>query len=152
MKIGEFWKLQSIDENAETQKKGAAKANSDFAALLQGELSDTEKSGSATQVSDLSATASLSAVSGAKCDSNVSGMIQDVDGMISMLQSLEELLKNQDNPKQVDQLIKKMTTAADKLQTRMEDVSGNEGLKDLANEVNVAALMESVKWRRGDYL
>ncbi len=152
MKIGEFWKLESIDETAEPLKKGAAKSNSDFAALLEDELSDTDKLGSATEISELASPSSISGISGAKCDSNVSAMIQDVDGMISMLQSLEESLKNQTAPKHVDQLIKKMATAADKLQARAEDVSGNEGLKDLAQEVNVAALMESVKWRRGDYL
>lgn len=152
MKIGEFWKLESVEGSAETQKKGAAKSDTDFAALLQDELSGAEKTGSGEGVSELNPTASVAGISGIECDKETAGAIEEVDRIIAMLQSMEESLKTDASPKQVDQIIKKLATAADKLQARMEGISGNQGLHDLAQEVNVATLMESVKWRRGDYL
>ena len=152
MKIGEPWKVQSVEGSPESKKSGAKRPDADFAALLQDELSGTDETSSNKKISELNQVLPTAGISGVTGDTRLSDLMEKIDGVISKLQSFEQALQTNASPKQVDQIVKEMGEAADKLQSTAEGASGYAGLDDVTQEINVAAYMESVKWRRGDYL
>jgi hypothetical protein len=78
---------------------------------------------------------------------------QVVDSTIGQLDRLEQLLQSPAaTPKHVDDAVNSLSSAAEKLQTSLGDLPGAHPLHQIATEASVLAAVESMKWKRGDYL
>jgi hypothetical protein len=78
---------------------------------------------------------------------------QSVASTIGQLDRVEQLLHSPvATPKNVDDAVNSLASAAEKLQTGLGDLPGDHPLHQIATETSVLAAVESMKWKRGDYL
>jgi len=152
MKIDSLLNSQIIQGNPEVDQKDAAGQDSDFAALLQSEMASVEETMPQTDVSGIDGNYQISGIQAFPAGSETTDGIAGIQDVLSMLQSLEQGLQENKSPKEIDGIITEMGNAAAKLQDNVSSLPENSELSDLAEEVNVTAYMESIKWRRGDYV
>jgi hypothetical protein len=78
---------------------------------------------------------------------------QAVAATIGQLDRVEQLLQSPAaSPKKLDEVINSLSSEAEKLQTSLGDLSNDHPLHQIATETAVLAAVESIKWKRGDYL
>jgi len=152
MKIDDIWKPKSIEADSEIQKKGPNRANDEFAAMLHDEMSGAEQTDAGQEIFGIAPAFHIPAIAALPSDPEGAARISSVEGLISKLQSLAVGIGGNMSPKEVDGIINELGTASAKLQGEFNGLAGEQPLKELAEEINVTAYMESVKWRRGDYL
>jgi hypothetical protein len=147
----------SIDLPSKDSKR-IGKSAQDFGQLFQEELaqvSDAPEGLSASCVP--SRVLSLDHLTFASIPDKAPGDVlqaaTDVDSAIEQMESLEQLLANTAvSPKQVDQAISSLASTADLLQQKVASLPAEHPLRQIGNELAVVAHVESVKWRRGDYI
>ncbi|MFZ2448137.1 MAG: hypothetical protein WAW37_17405 [Syntrophobacteraceae bacterium] len=152
MKIGDIWQPQTIQGDPENLKPKAGAPEGDFAALLRDEITGAGGAVPSSDVSELTPTAVIPCITEIAGNTQASDGIAAIEDVIAKLQSLEQALQGDASPKQVDLIVAKIGDAAAKLREKTDSLPGNDSLRDISEEVSVAAYMESVKWRRGDYL
>ncbi|MEN6439357.1 MAG: hypothetical protein ABFD97_12345 [Syntrophobacter sp.] len=152
MKIDSLLNSQIIQGKPEVDQKGAAGREDVFAALLQNEMTNVEETMSQPGVSGIDAGLQISPIQALSGDSGTMDGIAGIQDVISKLQSLEKGLQENKSPKDIDGIITEMGDAAAKLKDNTNSLPENTELSDMAEEVKVTAYMESIKWRRGDYL
>jgi hypothetical protein len=76
-----------------------------------------------------------------------------VEGTINQLEKLQLALENpQEGLKTVAASIDDLSASAEKLQERATSLSADDPLRQMADELSVLVHVESIKYRRGDYL
>ena len=161
MKIDETLIGQAVEKSVQSsaQAKGLRSAAGDdaFAALLQGEVESAGKTGG--QDSGVCGPASVagllnlqSIVQGAGQASRTSEAVSSLNTMIDGLGSLRNALQGAKSPREIDSLIQQVNQQAAGLDAKMTGLPADSRLRDLAEETKVTAYMESLKWKRGDYL
>lgn len=161
MKIDGTLNGQEVEKSAQSsaRAKGQASgaATDPFAALLQSEVDSAGQTGSqdsaactAASVAGLWGLQPIAPASGQS--SQTSQAISSISGVLDGLDSLQNALKGASSPRQIDSLVQQVSQQASALADKASTLPADSGLSDLAEETKVTAYMESVKWKRGDYL
>jgi len=157
MRLDEILKQQAIQESQQSKGRQSAGADDAFALLLQSEMS-----GSGTQAvsddavcgtDDLSGALGIQAsIANAVQTPELSQALSAIDGAVTQLDSLSDALQQNKSPKEIDALIEQVNAQAAGLDDKLSGLPSDHQLKDMAEEFKVTAYMESLKWKRGDYL
>jgi hypothetical protein len=76
-----------------------------------------------------------------------------IDVTIEQLERVGDLLHNPAvSPRKVDDAISLLSAEADKMQNNVTRLPDDHPLRQIAAETSVLATVESMKWKRGDYL
>ncbi|MGC8491694.1 MAG: flagellar assembly protein FliX [Syntrophobacteraceae bacterium] len=159
MKIDGIYTGQAIEKSgaAQTKESKSASSGNDFAGLLAGEIDSAGKSGALE--SGVGGPESVAGLMGAQAlalnpaqSSGTSEAVSSLTSMLDGLDSLQNALQGGSSPKQIDSLIKQVNQQASGLDAATSALPADSNLRGLAEEAKVTAYMESVKWRRGDYL
>ena len=76
-----------------------------------------------------------------------------VETTLDGLGQVEQLLQDaRATPKTVNDAVQRLTAQAEGLRRAMETMPADHPLHQIADEVSVLATVESIKWKRGDYL
>jgi hypothetical protein len=83
-----------------------------------------------------------------------SGKVESaIETTLDGLGQVEQLLHDaRVTPKSVDDAVHRLTAQAEALRHAMETLPPDHPLHQVADEVSVLATVESIKWKRGDYL
>ena len=84
--------------------------------------------------------------------SELSQAISALDGVLTQFDSLKNALQENKSPKEINALIEQINAQTAGLDDKMSGLPADHQLRDMAEELKVTAYMESLKWRRGDYL
>jgi len=152
MKIDHIYQPQEILSDSVKDKRAAPKPGDDFAAMLGSEMSQVDEMESDAVVSGPDPAFSVPCLTGILADPDAAGRISDLEDVLASLQSLENGLRENTSPKAVEEIIQKIGAASDKLRESARGLPEDAPLSRIAEEANIAAYMESIKWRRGDYL
>jgi len=156
MKIDDIQSRQVMQESKQSKGPQSAGRDDAFALLLQSEIAgpgeQTAPGGAVCapiSVPDLGLQP-LSGNSGQA--SQVSQAISAVNGVLTQFDSLKNALQANKSPKEINALIEQLNTQIAGIDGKMSGLPADHQLGDIAEELKVAAYMESVKWKRGDYL
>ncbi len=161
MRIDRVLSGQSAQESKHSEGAGSAVGDDAFALLLQSEIvgQEQETAPHGPAPGAISGPEVLSGLLGIQSDvSNsaqapeLSQAISALDGVLTQLDSLKNALQGVKSPKEINALIEQINAQTAQLDDKMNGLPDNHQLRDLAEELKVAAYMESLKWRRGDYL
>ncbi len=158
MKIQDLLGKQAIQGDTSVKKQDGAASPDDFAALLQNELSGMQTGSAPSSVtgpepaSPLTNLSSILGVGAASDNSAVAQPVSAIEDTLAGLDSLGQALQGDKSPKEINSLIDKINAQAAGLDDKLSGLPTNHPLKDLGEEVKIAAYTESVKWKRGDYL
>jgi len=156
MRIDEIQSRQAVQESKQSKEPQSASRDDVFALLLQSEIGgpgeQTAPGGVLCEpisVPDLR----VQSLSGNSAQaSELSRTISAVDGVLTQLDSLKNALQTTTSPKEINALIQQINAHAADLDGKMSGLPADHKLRDIAEELKVTAYMESLKWRRGDYL
>jgi hypothetical protein len=151
MKIDEIGKQQAIEGNSDAGKKKCSQPDNAFANLLQDEISGVEETGT-DPVANLSSIQNVLGIGMMPMDAELSGQVSAVEDTLSQLDSLKDTLQTSTSPKQADGIFDQINSTVADLQTKLSSLPEDHPLKAMADELDVTTYMESVKWKRGDYL
>ena len=82
----------------------------------------------------------------------MSQAISALDGVLTQFDSLKNALQGNQSPKEINALIEQINAQTAGLDDKMSGLPADHQLRDMAEELKVTAYMESLKWKRGDYL
>lgn len=156
MRIDEIQSQQVMQESKQSKGPQSASRDDAFALLLQSEIAgpgaETAPGGAVCapiNIPDLG-TQPLSGNSAQA--SGVSQAISAVNGVLTQFDSLKNALQGNKSPNEIDALIEQLNTQIAGMDDKMSGLPADHQLSDMAQELKVTAYMESVKWKRGDYL
>jgi uncharacterized phage infection (PIP) family protein YhgE len=156
MRIDEIQSQQAVQESKQSKAPQSGSRDDAFALLLQSEIGGPgEKSAPGGAVSapiippDLSI---QSLISNLEQTPEVSQAISAVNGVLTQLDSLQSALQDNKTPKEINALIEQLNTGIAGMNDKTSGLPADHQLSDMAEELKVTAYMESVKWKRGDYL
>lgn len=151
MKIGNIWGQQPVQENPEIGSQSRPEQDGSFAALLEAEMGGGVREAGADRIaiSEMQGLSALAPLTGA---TDLSGGISAIEEALSGLDSLQDALLSNGSAREVDAIAYRLDAGVLDLQDRLESLPEDHPLRRLGEEINVAAYMESVKWKRGDYL
>lgn len=160
MKIDGAFIGQAVEKSGQssTQAKGKTGGADDdaFGALLQSEAQPAgQTAGQDSAVygpTSVAGLLSLQAIArGAAQPSRSSEAISSLNSVLDGLDSLHNALKTTTSPKDINSLIEGINQQAASLDDKTAGLPADSGLRDLAEETKIAAYMESLKLKRGDY-
>jgi hypothetical protein len=151
MKIDGIGKQQAVEGNAEVGKKNRVRPEDGFANLLQDEISGATET-ETDHVESLNNIQNLLGIGMMPSDTELSGPISALEDTLTQLDSLKGQLETSPTPKQTDGIISRINSEVAGLQDKLSSLPEEHPLKEMAEELNVMAYMESVKWKRGDYM
>ncbi len=157
MKLDEILNQQAIQESQQSKGRQSAGADDAFALLLQSELSGSGAQAVSNDavcgVGDLPGSPGIqSSIANAVQSPELSQALSALDGAVTQLDSLSDALQQNKSPKEIDALIEQVNAQADALDDKMSGLPSDHQLRDMAEEFKVTAYMESLKWKRGDYV
>ncbi len=139
--------------------KGTGKTEGEFERVFQEELNQQGSGSQAVGLQDAGisplATAAPVALFGLEgILAGESGQVEHkIESAIDGLDQVGRMLRDpQVTPKKVDDAILSLTTQAEELSRATKGLPVDHPLQRIANEVSVLATVESIKWKRGDYL
>ncbi len=157
MKIDETLSLKALQESNQPSANKSAGGDQAFALMLQGEISDQPQQ--IAQGDAVSLPGSIPAIPGTQSMApgstqtpDASEAISALDGVLSQLDALKDALQKTGSPKDINSLIEGINSQTAGLDDKMSGLPADHKLKDIAEELKVTAYMESLKWKRGDYL
>jgi hypothetical protein len=134
------------------------KAGEDFTRVFQEELNQATESSKAASnemlVTPLQSAAHIPfAVLNSVQMHDASQVEMAVDTTIEQLERVSEMLHNPAvSSRKVDDAITMLSAEASKLQNDVNRLPGDHPLRQIATETSILATVESLKWKRGDYL
>lgn len=156
MKTVEVGGQQAVQSATEIRDKKAGTADKAFAALLDGELS---AGANADTVAELglgnvdAVTRSEPTVLSAGSNMEYSGVADAIDSQLVRLEEVGTALQNENvNLRAVEAALTQVGEEAKSLDSSLGSLPQDHPLRQIGNELNVLTYVESVKWRRGDYL
>lgn len=82
----------------------------------------------------------------------LSQAISALDSTLTQFDSLKNALQQNLSPKQINSLVEQINEQTAGLDDKMSGLPADHPLRNMAEELKVTAYMESLKWKRGDYL
>ncbi|MGO9315071.1 MAG: hypothetical protein ACLQBD_08155 [Syntrophobacteraceae bacterium] len=157
MIIDEILKQQAIQEGQQSTGPKTVSSDNAFAMLLQSEISGSQSAaapGSAVcepgGISDPLGIQPL--ISNSAQPPGLSQAISALDSTLTQLDSLKNALQQNMSPKQINSLIEQINVQTAGLDEKMSGLPADHQLRDMAEELKVTGYMETLKWKRGDYL
>ena len=157
MIIDEILKQQAIQEGQQSTGPKTVSSDNAFAMLLQSEISGSQSAvapGSAVcepgGIPDPLGIQPL--ISNSAQPPGLSQAISALDSTLTQLDSLKNALQQNMSPKQINSLIEQINVQTAGLDEKMSGLPADHQLRNVADDLKVTAYMESVKWKRGDYL
>ena len=157
MRIDETLKQQAIQESQQSAGQKGVSSDDAFALLLQSAIS-----GSQAEVASESAVCEpggvtgplgiQSLIPGSAQTSELSQAISALDSTLTQLDSLKDAIQENKSPKEINSLIEQINAQTAGLDDKISGLPADHQLRGMTEELKVAAYMESLKWRRGDYL
>jgi hypothetical protein len=144
-------------EQAEGVKR-QNKADGEFARVFQGELNHAASAGQALAPLEpglsLSSTTLIPPFALERVRGVTPAQVEHaIEATIEGLDKVGQLLGDTSvTPGRVDAAIRGLSTQAEELQDAMKELPPKHPLQRIATEVSVLATVESIKWKRGDYL
>jgi hypothetical protein len=138
--------------------KRLTKPEEEFGRVLEDQLNQTAPaSEQATQmasgVSTLESVSSVPYGLGQLQIAESGNVERSIESTIDRLDEVERLLGDSAmTPKTVSQAIDQLADQTEELRNTMEALPADHPLQEIGNEVSVLAMVESIKWNRGDYL
>lgn len=156
MKTMEVGGQLAVQATTEMREKKAGTADSDFSALLDGELA----AGSDTAAGTTASVGAVDSITRSEIpDLTVAGVTECstlADAIEMQLGRLEEVGNSLQNEgvdlKTVDAMLTNLGEEAKSLDSSLESLPEEHPLRQIGDELNVLTYVESVKWNRGDYL
>jgi hypothetical protein len=165
MKIDEILTRQIAEESKPAGASSSAGGDDAFALFLQNEMAavgppaifgaESPPSGGADSVSGdtTPALAGVQLLTPASAQTpEESSAISALDGVLTGFDSLTNALQGTSSTKQIASLIEQIGAQTAGLDEQVKSLPTGHQLKDVAEELKVMAYMESIKWKRGDYL
>jgi len=156
MRIDEIQSQQAVQESKESKGTQSRSLDDAFALLLQSEIAGTgEKTAPGGPVWAPISVPGLGtqSLSGNLAQApEVSQAISAVNGVLTQFDSVQNALQKNKSPKEIDALIEQLCTEVASMKDKMGGLPADHQLSLIAEEMKLTAYMESVKWRRGDYL
>lgn len=169
MKIDEILTRQIAEESEGTGASRSAGSDDAFALLLQNEMAavgppgmfgaESLPSGGADSVSGEERSAVPPALAGVQLLTPASAQtpeessaISALDGLLTRFDSLTNALQGSLSPKEIASLIEQIGAQAAGLDEQLKSLPPGHQLRNMGEELKVTAYMESIKWKRGDYL
>lgn len=152
MRIDDILKQQGVQQEKELKTRKDDPIAGTFEKLLESEMSGV---GSTVGPDPVLGPGSLNAVWGIEsmnAGSELSQPISAIENTLSSIDLLGEALQKNKSPREIDAIISKINSGAAELDEKLSGLPPGHPLKDVAEEVKVTAYVESVKWKRGDYL
>lgn len=154
MKVDDILTKQLVTTNPAESKEKSASGNKGFKELLDDEvgLQATAKGTSTSNATPVTLqTASLFPIvslqeQNSNAATSITSICQDLD------QLLEGLENSDPNLKALENAIASLSSKATDLNELAEELREDSNLKKLSDELNVLSYVESIKWKRGDYL
>ena len=157
MKVDEILNQQAIQESQQLKGRQSTGADDAFALLLQNEMS-----GSAALAASDDAVCGAdnlqgplgiqSSISNALQSPQLSQAVSAIDSAVTQLGTLSDALQQNRSPKEIGALIDQVNEQAAGLDDKMSGLPSDHELRGMAEEFKVTAYMESLKWKRGDYV
>ncbi len=158
MKIQDILSQQPIqsDENIKKKQDGSQPSEA-FSALLENELTGIQTGSGSSAVTGTDPALALSGMTGVlgignTTDPALTQPISAIENTLDDLDSLGQALQGNKSPKEINSIVEKINAQAAGLDDKLSGLPTDHPLKDLGEEVKIAAYTESVKWNRGDYL
>lgn len=152
MKIDGIGKPQAVEGSSEAGRKNCTRLDETFANLLQDEISGAKEETGADPVASLGGIQSILEIGMMPSDAQLSGQISALEDTLTQLDSLKDSLGKSMSPKQTEGIFNLINSQVAGLQDELKSLPDDHPLKAMAEELSVATYMESVKWKRGDYL
>jgi hypothetical protein len=156
MKVNEVVGQQAVQNTTGVRDKKSDKAGADFSSLLDGELlAGTEtNAGVTSSVGSIDSLEQSQSLSGSMGTGEVyTDVTSAIDAQLGKLEEIGNSLQDSNvSLKQVDEMMTGLSNEADNLQTSLGDLPSEHPLRQIGDELNVLSYVESVKWRRGDYI
>jgi hypothetical protein len=156
MKITPTTDLGSAEKVQDARR--SVRTDGEFGRVFQEELSQKASTSQdvTQQASDLSALSTMPVVpfSLGQIPATETGKVEStIQTTLDRLGQVEQLLHDAGvTPKTVDDAVHGLTAQAEELRHAMETMPAGHPLHQIAAEVSVLAAVESIKWKRGDYL
>jgi hypothetical protein len=157
MRIDETLSGQAVEESKQSNGPRSAGCDEAFALLLQSEIAGrgegTAPAGAVCESGSVPALwGTQSLIPNSAQVSDLSQAVSSLDGILTQLDSLKNALQQTGPPKAINALIEQINSQTAGLDDKMSGLPADHPLRDMAEELKVTAYMESLKWRRGDYL
>ena len=157
MRIDETLKQQAMQESQQSTGLKTVSSDNAFAMLL-----DSEMSGPQSEAASDSAVCGSGGISGpsgiqpllsnSSEAPEVSQAVSALDSTLTQLDSLKNALQENKSPKEINSLIEQINAQTAGLDEKMSGLPADHQLREMADDLKVTAYMESLKWKRGDYL
>ncbi|MGC9195960.1 MAG: hypothetical protein ACP5IL_10965 [Syntrophobacteraceae bacterium] len=158
MKIDQTIVTQAVEDSGQSGPTKGTQGGSDaFATLLQNEVGPTgQADGQDSAVCGPGALGGLystqAIIPSSPQTSSSSETVSSLSSIFDGLDSLQDALNASKSPKEINSLIERINGQAAGLDDKMSGLPADSPLRDLAEETKVTAYMESLKFKRGDYL
>jgi len=157
MIIDEILKQQAIQEGQQLTGPKTVSSDNTFAMLLQSELSgpqsETAPGSAVCEPGGIPGPLGIQPlISNSAQTPGLSQVISALDSTLMQLGSLQNALQQNMSPKQINSLIEQINVQTAGLDEKMSGLPADHPLRDVAEELKVTGYMESLKWKRGDYL
>ena len=157
MRLDEIQNNQAIQQSRQLTGQKSAGTDNAFDLLLQNEISgsgaEAVPNDAVSGPQDISGPLSIHALipSGVQ-PPEVSQALGALDGALTQLDSLSNALLQNKSPKEINSLLEQVNATTSGLDDKMSGLPSDHQLKGVAEELKVTTYMESLKWKRGDYL
>jgi len=159
MKVREITEGQTIQEGLDVSKKKASVGSKGFQDLLVEELNTTTGSekddGMALQgIGPMNVPVSMYSHLNGSFDDHDRGMT--TEAIQSLSENLDDIERSigdgKANLETVDKMIERLSREAEGFRESVDGLPAEHPLRQAGDQLSVLAYVESVKWRRGDYL
>jgi hypothetical protein len=156
MKVSQTTEISASEKTPNARRTD--KAGEDFTRVFQEELNQTKEASKAVSNEILltplqSAVQIPFAVLNSAQMHDASPVETAIDATLEQLERVSQLLHNPAvSSRKVDDAITLLSAEASKLQNDVDGLPGDHPLRQIATETSILATVESMKWKRGDYL
>ncbi|MHC1726653.1 MAG: hypothetical protein AB9866_11675 [Syntrophobacteraceae bacterium] len=152
MRIDDILKQQGVQQETDLKTRKGDRNEGAFEKLLESEMSGVGSNVGADPVLGPGGLNAVWGIESMTAGSELSQPISALENTLSSIDLLGEALQGNKSPKEIDTIIARINSSAAELDEKLSGLPADHPLKDMAEEVKVAAYIESVKWKRGDYL
>lgn len=156
MRVDDLVKLQTVQDSTGGSGDKRKVTGDAFTALLESEMNSAASSDATASVGAESVDPLLEARMTGQISLGSDAGLTAVDAVETGLKGLEEIGSSLSNgsvdARQVDALIQSLPASMDDMQKSLSGLPEGHPLKEIGNEISVTAYVESLKWKRGDYL
>lgn len=156
MKILQTGEQQAVQNRADKLRGKPQTANDQFMQILENEMQPGVQSTSGTErcpaLDRLAAPSQVDQVDAAMTLMDRQAL-SALDVSLGRLEEVQQSVSDQaTSPKKIDEMISSLSRDVDSMQEKLASLPKEHPLRKIGNELSLVAHVESVKWRRGDYL